>query len=233
MPVPGDRPEPSRNRRIWVPLLAAIVAVGGWVFWKAAVAPNLFPRNFGVVEEGKIYRSGRLTPAALERVYHKYGLKTIIDFGANEPDSEKERREQRTADALGIKRHVLRLEGDGTGNPNNYVQMLRLINDPANQPVLVHCSAGTQRTGCAVVLYRHIVQHQPVREAFVESQRYDHRWDDNPWMMVMVAEYGDEIAKAFREGGWIPGFPQPSEAEVAEGPTPTGPLSSALPAPAK
>lgn len=204
-PTTGSPAARSNTRWFRAGLLAVLLIVAGVVFWKAAIAPNLFPRNFGIVEDGKIYRSGRLTAAALERLYHKRHIKTIIDFGGYDPGSELDRREQRTAEALGIKRYVLRLEGDGTGNPNNYVQALRLMNDPENQPVLVHCSAGTQRTGCAVVLYRHIVQHRLVSDAFVESKKYDHKWADNPWMMIMIAEYGDEIAKAYREGGWVPG----------------------------
>lgn len=199
---------PGRARRPgWPVLLIALVALlaAGVVMWKVAIAPNLFPHNFGIVEPGRIYRSGRLTPAALERAARKYGLKTIIDFGGYEPGSDHDRREQRTARALGLKRYVLRLEGDGTGNPNQYVEALRLMSDPENQPVLVHCSAGTQRTGCAVLLFRHIVQGVPVSDGFKEATKYDHDWGDNPWLMIMVAEYGDEVARAYREGGWIPG----------------------------
>lgn len=207
---------PARRRWPGFLLVVALLIGVGAVTWKAAIAPNLFPHNFGVVEPGKIYRSGRLTPAALERAAHKYGLKTIIDFGAYDPGSDRERREERTARALGIKRHVLRLEGDGTGNPNQYVEALRLMTDPENQPVLVHCSAGTQRTGCAVVLFRHIVQGLPVSEGYKEATRYDHDWGDNPWMMIMVAEYGDEIARAYREGGWISGHAAAKNSAEAE-----------------
>ncbi|MCC6676644.1 MAG: tyrosine-protein phosphatase [Phycisphaerales bacterium] len=223
---------PGRRTR-WpgVVLGLLLLIVAGAVTWKVAIAPNLFPHNFGVVEPGKIYRSGRLTPAALERAYHKYQLKTIIDFGGYEPGSDHDRREQRTARALGLKRYVLRLEGDGTGNPNNYVEALRLMSDPENQPVLVHCSAGTQRTGCAVILYRHIVQHRLVMDAFREAQRYDHDWADNPALLGMIAEYGDEVARAYREGGWIPGFAAAENTADAEPALTAGPSAAPQSAP--
>jgi tyrosine-protein phosphatase SIW14 len=34
------------------------------------------------------------------------------------------------------------------------VQVLKLIEDPANQPVFVHCQHGADRTGCAIAVYR-------------------------------------------------------------------------------
>src|ERR1700761_7425447 len=35
-------------------------------------------RNFRIVEEGVLYRSGQLTPAGFERVLREYGIKTVI-----------------------------------------------------------------------------------------------------------------------------------------------------------
>ena len=39
---------------------------------------------------------------------------------------------------------------DGRANPNGYLTVLRILADPANQPALVHCAGGTERTGAAV-----------------------------------------------------------------------------------
>ena len=36
--------------------------------------------NFRVVEDGKLYRSGQLSPQGLDRIIHDYGIKTVVSF---------------------------------------------------------------------------------------------------------------------------------------------------------
>src|SRR5689334_6639670 len=118
---------PQTRRRFTIVLLVlAAAAIAGRVY-VLNIKPNLFPKRFGVVEQGKVYRSGQLSVAALNSVHEQYGIRTIIDLGSTiHGDPTGERRNQRAADALGIKRYVFHLQGDSTGNPNEYVQALRL-----------------------------------------------------------------------------------------------------------
>ena len=37
-------------------------------------------RNFRVVEEGVLYRSGQLNVAGLSRIIHDYGIKTVVSL---------------------------------------------------------------------------------------------------------------------------------------------------------
>lgn len=194
----SDRFKPVRT----VVALALIVGLGAFL-WARAVAPNLFPKNFGVVDEGRVYRSGELTPAAFKRLRERHGIKTIIDLGTHEPGTADENREQRTAQLLGITRHVFNLEGDSTGNPNEYVEALHLMTDPANQPVLVHCGAGSERTGMAVALYRHIAQGTPIDLAYEECKEFRHDPARNPHLPAMLREWGEKITDAYRSGHLI------------------------------
>lgn len=196
-----ERPDRFKSARL-VAAAALIVGLGAFL-WTKAVAPNLFPKNFGVVDEGKVYRSGELTPAAFKLLRERHGIKTIIDLGTHEPGTADENREKRTAQLLGITRHVFNLEGDSTGNPNEYVEALRLMTDPANQPVLVHCGAGSERTGMAVVLYRHITQGTPIDEAYQECKDFSHNPKRNPRLPQMLHEWGDKITEAYKSGAAI------------------------------
>jgi hypothetical protein len=195
-----------RGRAGWVIAAAAVVGIMAAV-WFVWARPNLVPRNFGVVEEGRVYRSAALTPGALRVVRERFGIKTIVDLGAFDKDPLGERVEGRAAAALGMERFVFPLEGDGTGNPNAYVAALRIMTDPARLPVLVHCSTGAQRTGGCVMLYRDLAQGRALDETYDEAKRYRHDPGRNPRLLPFLREHEAAIMGAVRGGGSIPGYP--------------------------
>jgi protein tyrosine/serine phosphatase len=188
-----------------VPLVVALV-VGGAGVWFGKARLDVYPDNLGVVEPGVLYRSADLTPAATKRVRDEYHIRTIVDLGAFDAGSADERVAAETAAALGIERHVFRLEGDGTGNPNAYVQALRVITDPGKQPVLVHCAAGAQRTSGCVILYRNLVQGVRFDAAYDEAKGYRHSPAKNPRLRPYLTQWTDQINRAFRTGGLVPGY---------------------------
>jgi protein tyrosine/serine phosphatase len=211
----------TRNSRLGGVALAAagVIALSG-VTYRYALHPDVSPKNFGVVEPGRLYRSGGLTPAAMEKVITERGIRTIVDLGAFDKDPVGERLAHRTALAMGVERRVFRLEGDGTGNPNAYVEALRIITDPAKQPVLVHCSAGAQRTSGCIVLYRQLVQGWSRERAMPEAYAHDHDPSDNPRLSPFLDRHQADIERAFRAGGdaLIPGVPRAEVRSPAAGP---------------
>lgn len=197
------------RRGLILTLFIAVIAAA-ITFYIDGVRPNLSPKRLGTVDDGKVYRSGQLTPAAYHEVHERYGIRTIIDLGSyvhNDPVGE--RRNQRTAEALGAKRFVLPLFGDSTGNPNYYIQALRLAIDPANQPVLIHCGAGTERTGLLCILYKNMQKGVSFEDGLAEAIRYGHNPTKTPELKQMLAKYGEAIIDHVRRGGQIdtPGIP--------------------------
>lgn len=197
-----------QRRWAWPLIVAGVAAGGGALVYAKVVRPNIVPKNFGVVEEGLLYRSGELTPAATERVVGARHIRTIIDLGGYDGNEVGERVAQRTADALGVERRVFRLEGDGTGNPNAYVEALRIITDPAKQPVLVHCSAGSQRTSACVLLYREIVQGKPFAGQMNEAYQHGHDPARNTKLRPYLEQWHEKIGEAFKRGTEIEGQPK-------------------------
>ena len=179
-------------------------------------------RNFGVVEEGVLYRSGRLEAPALRRAIEQHQLKTLVDLGGWDSNPDEWARNQALADELGVTRYAIHMNGDGRANPNGYVAVLRILANPENQPALVHCAGGSERTGAAVVLYRHLVQGRLLQPAYEESFEYSHAAEDYEWI-AYLADWVDEIEAAWRGGGWVEGVP-PVEPEP-------GKLVKAHPAP--
>lgn len=218
---PGE-PRPTRSgasRALVLTLAIACIAVMGAWAW-----PHIVAKNFGTVVPGKIYRSGELTIAALADVVRDHDIKTIIDFGAFEEGSPRDNLEAKAAEALGVERHVLRLEGDGTGDPDMYLRALRIMTDPARQPVLIHCGAGSERTGCAVVLYRHIVQGVDVDRAYEEARDFSHDPDRNPKLRPLIDYIALPVRDAFAND--LPTVALPDRA-----PTPSAPSQDAPPEP--
>lgn len=187
-----------------IAVAVTLVIVG----YRNFVHPNIFPKRFGVVVPGQVYRSGKLTTAALNKVVREHGIKTIVDLGAWVEDTpanrRANRREQEAAQALGAERYVFQLTGDSTGDPNQYTEALRLVLDPANQPVLVHCGAGTERTGCLVALYRMETEGLSIDEAYTEAERAGHSGGRNPHLLETLRNWSGPVLESLRTGEPIP-----------------------------
>jgi hypothetical protein len=214
----------SRTVRGWIGAVAVVAAAA--VVWVQVIRPNVVPKNFGVVDEGRVYRSGQLTPAAMRRVVERHHIRTVIDLGsywAGErlADARGDRRNQQMTEAMDTTRYVLPLFGDGTGNLNYYVQALRLMNDPRNQPVLVHCGAGSERTGLAAILYSRLRGGATDTAAAIEeAKRFHHNPAKNPGVRAILEKWGPEIVRCAREGGSVAGFdpvPAPRPVVGADG----------------
>ena len=188
-------PRRNRSRSLKIAVLLAVIGVLGGYCYRYGIRDNLIPRNFGIVTEGHIYRSGRLTPATMEKIVTANKIKLIVDLGAYEENSPKDVLERRTAEALGAKRVRFALSGDATGNPKDYVETLKLMADPANHPMLVHCAAGAQRTSAAVMLYRKAFENVPFEQSLEEARTFGHDPFDNPKLLTYLAENGDEIIR--------------------------------------
>lgn len=207
------RTESRPRNRLLVSLIALAIVCGvGALGYAKVVRPNIVPKNFGVVEPGQLYRSGKLTPATTRKVVEENKIKTIVDLGGFSDDPPAERVAARTATALGVERRVFRLEGDGRGNPNAYVEALRIITDPAKQPVLVHCAAGSERTSACILLYREIVQGKPIATQMHEAYEHRHNPARNPHLRPFLDEWHAKIGEAFKAGRSIDGL---GKAEIA------------------
>lgn len=196
---------PARRRAIWRGIFLAVGILAAGLFWQQVIRPHVVPKRFGEVAAGKVYRSGKLTPGATRLVHDRHRIKTIVDLGAYPVGSRQERLAQETAEALGVERYRFDLSGDATGNPNYYLFALRLMNDPAKQPILVNCGAGTERTGCAVALYRHLVEGVPMDKAYAEADAAGHDPDRNPHLKEVLDRWEAPIGVAFKDGGLVAG----------------------------
>lgn len=159
----------TQRRRLW--LLIALGAIGagvtGAVVWQQQ---NALPRRLGVVAEGRLYRSGELTPEQLERVAREHGVRRVVSL--LNPDVPESVAERAAAERLGIAWENVPLTGDGASAPADRERLRALLLDPNAPPTLVHCAAGANRTGLACGIYRLHHDGWTLQQVMDEMRKY-------------------------------------------------------------
>jgi len=123
-------------------------------------------KNFGCIN-GTFYRGAQ----PKERDYADLaamGVKTVIDLQRNGKEGE-----QSLVEAQGMKFYRIPMSDSETPSAAHAELFLKLVNDPANQPVFVHCAGGRHRTGAMSAIYRITHDGWSADQAFLEMKRYD------------------------------------------------------------
>lgn len=180
-----------RRQNIFAAFLITAAIVGLSIWGCAKFKHDFLPKHWGVVEPGRIYRSGQLSESVIEQTLRRNRIAFVVDLTGDEEKGSEQRamqlNEQAVIARLGIGGGKYPLSGDGTGDIRRYADALTAIHSCVQEgkTVLIHCSAGTHRTGATVVFYRMLVQGKPGREAFAEIQQYG--W--SPTKHAVLAEY--------------------------------------------
>jgi protein tyrosine phosphatase (PTP) superfamily phosphohydrolase (DUF442 family) len=167
--------------------------------------------NFAEVSKGKLYRSAQPTVSGLKLAKARFGIRTVVNFRTIHSD-------QKEAEALGLQYFRIPFAAWHV-TPEDVVRFLRIVNDPVNHPVLVHCQHGADRTGTMVAAYRIFVQGWKAEEAIGELSRFGfHRIYANLKTFLCDEEWrrAAEEAGIARDG--LPGqlFPRPGPAYVPD-----------------
>lgn len=197
--------QPNAFRYFFV-LPLVLAAVVGWRYWNRHLRYEYFPRNFGTIEEGLLYRSGRIHPKLLPKVLREHEIKYIANLINTYPP------EDAVAKRLGIR--VFRMEtlqGDGTGDIKDYARAITVMvkGKRKGHPVLVHCAAGTQRAGGVTATYRLLVEGVKDNEAIIaELKKYG--WKSKDIVLLnFINKNMYTLAKDLVERNIIEQIPEP------------------------
>jgi tyrosine-protein phosphatase SIW14 len=122
--------------------------------------------NFGKVNDN-YYRGGQPREEHYAEL-KKLGVKTVVDLRG---DGKKWA--PATARAAGLRYFNIPLAASQPATDEQTAEFLRLVNDPANWPVYVHCKGGRHRTGALTAVYRITQEGWTADEAFKEMLAYD------------------------------------------------------------
>jgi protein tyrosine/serine phosphatase len=184
-------------------IVVLAMAAASAIAWNNGLRTAFKPKKWGVVEPGRLYRSGQISQRLIRSTLAKNHIGLIIDMSIE--DTPDARAEREAAAQLNIPRISLPLRGNGVGNPDHYVTALSTIieADRRHCPVLVHCQAGTERTGGVIAAYRILVEGMPEEEAFAEARRYGHDDHENPHLVPFIEQHLKEWKVALAEGHLI------------------------------
>jgi tyrosine-protein phosphatase SIW14 len=123
-------------------------------------------KNFGCINEN-YYRGAQPEKGDYEDLA-AMGVKTIIDL-----QREGEASEQGMVEAAGMKFYRIPMSDKEPPPPEQVAEFLKLVNNPANQPVFVHCKGGRHRTGAMTAVYRMTHDQWAADRAWQEMRDFD------------------------------------------------------------
>ncbi|MFA6568327.1 MAG: dual specificity protein phosphatase family protein [Victivallales bacterium] len=187
-------------------ITVAVASVIAGVLWNNGLRDRLFPKRWGVVESGKICRSGKINPAIMEGVLRKNNIRIIINLTGADGLSKAE---SDAAGKLGVEIFSYKFLEGGLSSAEDYSEVLKKVSDSRREgkPVLIHCNAGENRTGGVVAVYRVLVEGKSPEYAYAELLRYG--WKKDSMMIAHLNENMKDISALLVKNGVIDKVPDP------------------------
>ena len=145
----------SKKRIALVVLLVVLVFVGKYVY---DVNIN---HNFETITEGKVYKSGVIPPNEIESYVKQHHIKSIVDLRfpgtadlVNNPEIPQELIDEKEAIAKIKGVNYFNNGSDQVPKPENLKTFFKIMDNPDNYPVLIHCYHGVGRAEMYSAIYR-------------------------------------------------------------------------------
>jgi protein tyrosine/serine phosphatase len=144
-------------------------------------------RNFGKLNDN-IWRSGQLNRGEYQKLAAQ-GLKTVINLRSEYPQDQK-------LVPDGVNYVYIPIKNDTPPTEEQAKQFMETVSNPANWPILFHCTAGSGRTGTMAALIRHSMDnwnHDDIMKELnnfltarmVNSQKqFIQEWEATPGLIV-------------------------------------------------
>ena len=133
--------------------------------------------NFKVISEGKVYKSGVIPPDKIAYFVKEHNIKSIIDLrfpgtgdDVNNPEIPKELVAEKAAAAKIEGLNYFNIGSDQVPKPHNLEAFFKVMDNPANYPVLIHCFHGVGRAEMYSAIYRIEYENWDRDEARTETR---------------------------------------------------------------
>jgi protein tyrosine/serine phosphatase len=158
----NQTPMPPKKTNRWLRRLLAALAVLV-VTLLAYTGYTIYNVNFHTIVNGEAYRSGQMDAAQFTHVIQDHGIKSIINLRGTNATALYQG-EIETANRLGVQHYDFSLSAIEEVTLSQMDEIIRTLRE-APKPVLIHCKAGSDRTGLASALYCLVVKGESPAEA--------------------------------------------------------------------
>src|SRR6266545_3509872 len=163
------------RRSVRASVVAALFAISAAIPAAAANAATDLSRiridNFGMVNT--TYYRGAQPKGRDYTDLAALGVKTVIDL----TDDDSDPSEPAMVKSAGMKAFRIPMSTRREPTPDQLAQFLKIVSDPSNQPVYVHCVGGKHRTGVMTAVYRMTGEGWSSDKAFAEMKKYKYGAD--------------------------------------------------------
>lgn len=152
-------------------------------------------KNFETVFPGQFYRSAQLTPAELQEVIEKYGIKTVISLRGGPEHTQWFQDQKNLLESKNVAFEIVWWTAEHFPPKEELVKYVDLLKT-AQYPILVHCRVGSDRTGLATAIYAMDYLRTPKEVAIARHLNFDY-WHVEAFKPAMV-----EFVKRYRGPSW-------------------------------
>ena len=130
-------------------------------------------RNWGVVAPGRLYRCNHPLPWQLRRAARRHGIRTLINLRGNRADCGADALSRAEAARLGLAHIDAPFESRGAPHKDRILRLAGIFQE-IEEPALIHCKSGADRTGLAAGIWL-LLQGRSASEALAQlSLRHGH-----------------------------------------------------------
>ena len=174
MIVTGTAKHVIKRAALVIGILVALPASGA-IGWAAYLRLS---GNIHQIGTNEAYRSAQLSSSAFETVIEEHAIKTVINLRGSQQNAAWYDSERATTQRLSVIYIDLPLSANEEPDDAKLDLLIATMRDAEN-PLLIHCEGGADRSGLASALYRRFVEGTTYERAAEElSFRYGHF----PWL---------------------------------------------------
>ena len=206
----SSTPFRPKLRYLLAGMVLAILVLSMWGWYGLHLHDKFFPRRWGESYPG-VFRSGQIDPRIIESTLASHNIKTIVCLKEAADDSRANVAEVNAASKLHIIRTCIPMYGNGYGSLDNYALAIETIEKSRlhGDPVLVHCGAGTHRTGGVLASYKVLVLGVDPQVCLNEMMQYNFNSDQNRVLVPFLNQQMKALAQELVKRGVISAVPAP------------------------